>query len=127
MKKLLRFSEGIRDGKKTKIFSVFSNHSNDLLGIIHWRSGWRCYVMSYEGGIDMSLSCNKELNIFMEELEKQRKLNLLDAPCVVCQKKEEVDSGMCEDCLKDAIKNLKEKNISSPKAKAMGIRNGRTI
>lgn len=76
MKQLLRFMEGKTDGGKTKIFSVFSNHSDDLLGIIHWRSGWRCYVMSYEDGIDMSLSCNKELNDFMEKLETERKLKL---------------------------------------------------
>ena len=26
----------------------------------------------------------------------------LDAPCIVCQEAEEIDSGMCEDCLGEA-------------------------
>lgn len=75
MKQLLRFVEIYQLGK-TRIFDVFSNHSNDHLGRIHWRSGWRCYVMSYSDNIDMSLSCNIELNKFMHELEDRRKANL---------------------------------------------------
>lgn len=70
MKQLLRFEEEETKGK-TKKFKVYSTHSNDFLGDIHWRSGWRCYVMSYDGEIDMSLSCNKELNNFMEKLENR--------------------------------------------------------
>lgn len=72
MKSLLRFEE-IESKGKTKIFGVCSNHSNQLLGIIHWRPGWRCYVISYEPNIDMSYSCNKELNEFMNNLELLRK------------------------------------------------------
>jgi len=72
MNKLLRFEE-INIKRKTKVFLVYSHHSNDLLGMIHWRTGWRCYVMSYEEEIDMSLSCNQELNDFMEKLENERK------------------------------------------------------
>lgn len=33
----------------------------------------------------------------------RQKIKDMDNPCVVCQKKEEVNSGMCKDCLKDAI------------------------
>lgn len=77
MKQLLRFVEvNSKTNKKTKTFVVYSNHSNDYLGAIQWRCGWRCYVMSYRGEIDMSLSCNKELNNFMELLEHERKTNL---------------------------------------------------
>ena len=73
MKELLRFEEIKGLKTKTKQFWVYSNHSDDCLGRIHWRAGWRCYVMSYnDGGIDMSLSCNKELNVFMEKLERER-------------------------------------------------------
>lgn len=72
MKELLRFEEGSIKGQKTKRFYVYSNHSDDLLGIIKWKPSWRCYVMSYEDDIEMSLSCNKELDIFMENLEKKR-------------------------------------------------------
>lgn len=76
MKKLLFFIEDENVKGKTKRFNVYSNHSKDFLGVIHWRTGWRCYVISYENNIDMSLSCNKELNEFMQKLEDERKENL---------------------------------------------------
>lgn len=74
-KQLLRFeiSREQKPEAKTKIVNVFSTHSGDYLGFIHWRPGWRCYVMSYANGIDMSLSCNKELNNYLEILEEERK------------------------------------------------------
>jgi len=75
MKKLLFFieDENDKETRKTKRFNVYSNHSNDFLGVIKWRSGWRCYVMSYGKDIDMSVGCMKELNEYMEQLEKERK------------------------------------------------------
>lgn len=73
MEKNLRFEENISPSGKTQIINVFSVHSDDFLGRIHWRSGWRCYVMSYQNDIDMSLSCSKELNEFMERLEENRR------------------------------------------------------
>lgn len=71
--KNLRFEVSTSPSGKTSIVNVFSAHSDDFLGRIHWRSGWRCYVMSYQNDIDMSLSCNKELNEYMEKLEQGRK------------------------------------------------------
>jgi len=77
MKKLLFFIEDENEPRrKTRIFNVYSNHSNDFLGRILWRTGWRCYVMSYNEDIDMSISCHKELNEFMQKLEDERKENL---------------------------------------------------
>ena len=76
MKELLHFEEDKSFKGKTKRIHVYSNHSEDLLGIIHWRSGWRCYVISYEPDIDMSVGCNEELNKFMKQLEKERKEEL---------------------------------------------------
>ena len=64
----LRFEEIFTTGK-TRIFEVYSVHSAELLGKIHWRNGWRHYVMSYADNIDMSVSCDDELNKFMHELE----------------------------------------------------------
>jgi len=72
MKTFLRFVAKKTEGK-TKCFEVYSTHSEDYLGSIHWRSGWRCYVMSYDMAIDMSLSCQKELVAFMDNLENERK------------------------------------------------------
>lgn len=71
MKQLLKFDEMESSGK-TGRFKVFNNHSGESLGIIHWLNSWRCYVMEYStgmGNISMSLSCSKELDKFMEELE----------------------------------------------------------
>lgn len=77
MKKLLFFIEDEDEPRrKTRRFFVYSNHSNDKLGSIQWRTGWRCYVMSYDDNIDMSISCHKELNEFMQKLEDERKDNL---------------------------------------------------
>lgn len=71
--KNLKFETNTSPSGKTVIVNVFSTHSEDFLGRIHWRNGWRCYVMSYQNNIDMSLSCSKELNDYMEVLEKERK------------------------------------------------------
>ena len=77
MKELLFFIEDENEPKgKTRKFNVYSNHSNDYLGKVHWRSGWRCYVMSYAENIDMSISCHQELNKFMQKLEDERKESL---------------------------------------------------
>lgn len=71
--KNLRFEENTSPSGKTFIVNVFSTHSGDFLGRICWKPTWRCYVMSYQNDIDMSLSCNKELNEYMENLEQKRK------------------------------------------------------
>ena len=76
MNKLLFFIKDENVKGKIERYNVYSNHSNDFLGVIHWRSGWRCYVISYNLNIDMSIGCNKELNEFMQELENKRLLNL---------------------------------------------------
>ena len=74
MKKQLFFIEDENVKGKTKRFNVYSNHSYDFLGTIHWRNGWRGYVMTYPHGqdTDMSIGCNEELNDFMKKLERER-------------------------------------------------------
>jgi hypothetical protein len=72
-KKHLKFIKRINNPNKTEIVEVYLIDSNDFLGTIHWRNGWRCYVISYADNIDMSLSCNKELTKFMEQLESEVK------------------------------------------------------
>ena len=69
MKKLLFFIEDEDNERKTKRFYVYSTHTNDKLGVIQWRTGWRCYVMSYDNDVHMSIGCHKELNEFMEKLK----------------------------------------------------------
>jgi len=72
MKTLLRFQEVFNPGV-TKRVEVYSMHSQDYLGLIHWQSTWRCYVMSYEPDTIMSASCMVELVGFMQKLEDERK------------------------------------------------------
>jgi len=67
--KLLRFKDVSLVSQKARRFRVYSAHSEDLIGFIHWGNDWRCYVMSYVNDIDMSLSCEKELVRFMEDLK----------------------------------------------------------
>jgi hypothetical protein len=76
MKRLLFYIEDENGTRKTKRFYVYSSHSNDKLGVIQWRTGWRCYVMSYDDDIEMSVSCMKELNEFIESLEQERKAQI---------------------------------------------------
>ena len=74
MKNLLFFIKDEDEPKrKTKRFYVYSKHSNDLLGVVCWKCGWRCYVMEYRNDIIMSIGCHKELNEFMQKLEDERK------------------------------------------------------
>ena len=78
MKQLLRFMKRTKPLGKTEVVEVYSTHSDDFLGVIHWRCGWRGYVMTYPHGqdTDMSIGCNDELNDFMKELEADRKKRL---------------------------------------------------
>ena len=67
----LDFREQITAGV-TRVYEVYSKDSGDYLGKIHWRTGWRCYVISYNDNIDFSVSCDDELNLFMHDLENER-------------------------------------------------------
>lgn len=65
------------------------------------------------------------LGIFEDIEERIKELNL-DAPCVVCGKAEEVDSGMCEDCFQEAQgwANEELKYQNSKKEKGCGKKVG---
>lgn len=58
---------------KTKMFLVHSAHSNDFLGRIIWRNGWRRYVMSFEADCDWSIECMAECYKFVAKLMQDRK------------------------------------------------------
>ena len=67
-------------------------------------------LVKYEG--NNSQQTNRRTNISLtakdgDTLNKSADISSnLDAPCIVCGLREEVDSGMCEDCRNDAIKHL---------------------
>ena len=76
----------------------------------HLKEHWDAEALGYKTSLECIKRTREKFNIY------------LDAPCVVCQKKEEVDSGMCEDCLKEAINHLKlnSENSIPPNPKGIG-------
>jgi len=69
----LTFEEMDNPGRKTKLFSVKSNHDGTELGIIHWRSGWRRYTCSMLPDCDWSDDCLDELSAKLKLLMEERK------------------------------------------------------
>lgn len=67
----LTFVETTQTGK-TRKYDVFSTHSGDILGHIHWRSGWRRYVMSFDKDCDWSVECMAECYKFVQKLMEDR-------------------------------------------------------
>jgi hypothetical protein len=54
--------------RKTDMYEVFNKMTDEKIGAIHWRGGWRQYVFQAEPNIDMSRSCQKEIIKFMDKL-----------------------------------------------------------
>ena len=72
MGNFLRFEE-VKTSGKTRKFNVYSEHSDDYLGQICWRNGWRRYVMSFEERTDWSVECMAECYKFVAKLMQERK------------------------------------------------------
>jgi len=60
-------------GAKLHKYRVSNSTLGGYIGIIHWRGGWRQYVFQAETGIDMSRSCHKEIDKFIDKLMKDWK------------------------------------------------------
>ena len=58
----------LKKGKKMPIYKMHNDVLGEEVGIIHWRGGWRQYVSQTYPKIDMSRSCNKEVNVFIDKL-----------------------------------------------------------
>ena len=69
----LTFEEMDNPGRKTKLFSVKSNHDGTELGIIRWRTGWRCYVFAPLPDCDWSDDCLDDLSAKLKQLRDERK------------------------------------------------------
>ncbi len=68
-KKHLRFDElPLEEGKKMKKYRVINESLAQVIGIIHFRGGWRQYVFRADQDVDMSRSCHKEINKFIDTL-----------------------------------------------------------
>jgi len=70
----LRFDKRLREqGKKTDVYDIINIDFEEKIGIIHWRGGWRQYVSRTNPEVDMSRSCNKEVNDFIDKLMEERR------------------------------------------------------
>jgi len=61
----------LEKGKKMHKYKIFNFILGQEVGIIHWRGGWRQYVSQTYPNVDMSRSCNIEVNNFIDKLMKK--------------------------------------------------------
>ena len=72
MSKFLDIRELDNPGRKTRSFEV-SNKAGNLLGFIHFYTGWRRYVFSTIGShIVLDPACMYDLANFMRDLTQER-------------------------------------------------------
>ena len=67
----------LENNQKLHKYEVINHHFEEIIGIIHWRGGWRQYVFQSKSEIDMSISCQKEIIKFISNLMKEWKLSRL--------------------------------------------------
>lgn len=53
-------------------YKVLNTQFDEYIGIIHWRGGWRQYVFQALPKIDMSISCHREIDAFIDKLMAER-------------------------------------------------------
>ena len=70
----LRFEElPIEKGRKLHKYRVVNDQFEEEIGIILWRGGWRQYVFRAHPNVDMSRSCHKEIDKFIDGLMAARR------------------------------------------------------
>jgi len=52
-------------------YIVVNTTFHEDIGLIHFRGGWRQYVFTAEPKIDMTRSCHKEIDTFIDKLMKE--------------------------------------------------------
>lgn len=68
----LRFKKiPLKKGNKLHQYEVINEKFDKKIGIIHWRGGWRQYVFQALPKVDMSRSCHKEIDKFIDKLMKR--------------------------------------------------------
>jgi hypothetical protein len=73
MSKWLRFDIWPYDSKKTYTIGVYKKDTGGLLGVIKWYNYWRQYCFFPEGNTIFSKSCLEEINVYIDQLMKERK------------------------------------------------------
>ena len=63
----------LKKGHKLHRYRIINKKFDQPIGIIHWRGGWRQYVSQTDEGVDMSVSCHKEVVKFINKLMKERR------------------------------------------------------
>ena len=66
----------LKKGAKLNTYKVINISLDQEIGIIHWRGGWRQYVFQAKPKTDMSRSCHKEINKFIDGLMRKWKLSV---------------------------------------------------
>lgn len=61
----------LKKGCKLHEYTVRNEKFDTRIGTIHWRGGWRQYVFMADNEIDMSRSCHKEIDKFIDKLMKE--------------------------------------------------------
>ncbi len=66
----------IEKGLKLNKYKVINHTLKQGIGVIHWRGGWHQYVFQALPEVDMSRSCHKEIDKFIDKLMKERKVGV---------------------------------------------------
>jgi hypothetical protein len=54
-------------------YEVWNSDFHSLIGIIHFRGGWRQYVFQALPEVDMSRGCHKEIDNFIDKIMREWK------------------------------------------------------
>ena len=66
----------LQKGRKMQKYTVHNQTLKIDIGFIHFRGGWRQYVFRAYPEVDMSRSCHKEINNFIDKLMKEWRKSL---------------------------------------------------
>jgi len=58
---------------KTSVYSINNVTHGDVLGVVKWNGAWRQYCFFTTGEIILSSGCMKDLQEFLDEINKRRK------------------------------------------------------
>lgn len=68
----LRFDKlPLEKGAKLHKYKVINTTFSQEIGIIRWRGGWRQYVFRAKPETDMSRSCHKKIDEFIDDLMQE--------------------------------------------------------
>jgi hypothetical protein len=69
--KYLIFNKFRINNKKTYDVCI-RNKKNEMLGKIHWRTGWRTYVVTIQPCMDLDIKCWNDIGQYVDQLLQER-------------------------------------------------------